>query len=179
MHSKIGILLLTWVSLAWCEDAKFTPPPAGINGWPNKPYDKVVGYQFANPDHISFIEDGVLALDKLKELKRKETVLNADQTAALLKATFEEEKTPGGALCYDPHHIIVFYFDDKPVGAIEICFHCTGARCWPQNKAVWWHTNFNEIGKLTISLGLGVREPDPGNDSPKSGQQRFPTSPKR
>ncbi len=174
MNPKIGILLLTWVSLAWCEEAKFAPPPAGINGWPNKPYDKVVGYQFTNPGHISFIEDGSLNLGKLKELKHKDSTLNVDQTATLLKAAFEADKAPGGALCYDPHHIIVFYSHDKPIGAIEICYQCLGVRCWPENKAIWWHTNFNEFGKLTIALGLGVSAPASDNNQPKSGQQRFP-----
>jgi len=174
MTFKVGILFFLWSCLGWCEEVKFVPPPAGINGWPHKAYDKVVGYQFANPDHVSFPKDGTLALENLKDLKRKESVLNADQSTALLKAAFETDAPSGGMLCYDPHHLIVFFSEDNPVGAIEICFSCWGIRSWPENKAIWWHTSLNDIGKLTTALGLGVRGPDPGNSPPKSGQQRFP-----
>lgn len=176
---ELARLHIVWVffcipaELAWCQEEKFTLPPAGINGWPNKPYDKVIGYQFANPEHKSLVDNGALTLENLKELKRKEAVLNADQSTALLKAAFESEQFPGGALCYDPHHIIVFYLEDKAVGAVEICFHCSGARCWPENKAIWVHTSFNELAKLTMSLGLGVKEPEPDKSPPKSKQQRF------
>jgi hypothetical protein len=174
MNPKIVILLLTWVSLAWSEEAKFTPPPAGINGWPNKEYDKVVGYQFANPEETSFIKDDALNLEKLTGSKRKESALSNTQTNELLKATFEADLNGSGLMCYNPHHIIVFYSDDKPVAAIEICFQCSGVRTWPDHKARWWHTSFNDLAKLTTALGLGTSAPAADKTPAKSGQQRFP-----
>jgi hypothetical protein len=130
-------------------------PPAGVNGWPGKPYDKVVGYRFENTDHLSFIQDGELRIAKLDQQKRKETALSSGNVKTLLTASFEAEKPQGGALCYEPHHIFVFYAKTEPVGAIEICFQCLGAKCWPENKAIWWHTDFANISKLTSALGLG------------------------
>ncbi|MBE7493650.1 MAG: hypothetical protein HS117_01740 [Verrucomicrobiaceae bacterium] len=170
MLPKLGVVLAIWINCAWSQEEKFSPPPAGINGWPDKPYDKVVGYQFANPEKGSFIVNGSLDLDKLPDLKRKESVLTEKQVTELLEATFATGSNRSGALCYDPHHIIVFYSKSNPVGAIEICFQCSGVRSWPENKATWWHTNFGDLGKITTSLGLGT--------DPPSEQKPAPISPK-
>lgn len=148
---------------------------AGTSKWPNSPYDKVVGYQFANPSHGSlaaFItsKTGAAALEKLKT---KEAPLNAKQVEQLLRATFEAKEFQAGGFCYDPHHIFIFYFNDKPVGAIEVCFHCLNTRCWP-NNASSGHNDFTSLRSLSSSLGLGTDKP---NAAVQNVEMPKPTSP--
>lgn len=137
--------------------------PAGKITWPDKKYDRVVGYQYANPWGVGgCIEGKDLKIDDLAKLKSKEAVLNAAQVERLLQSTFQSKNLSPGAVCYDPHQIFVFYSGDTPIAAIDICFHCAGSRAWPE-KATHETINYPELAKLCVSLGLGSGPPDNSN----------------
>lgn len=134
-----------------------TPAP-----WPNAPYDRVVGYQFANPMGLGSpfsLQQGKVNLDALPQLKRKEALLQSHQIASLLKGTFEDENPAAvHAACYDPHHIFIFYSGDRCVGAIEICFSCSNCMCWPAAPK-GMSTSFSTLAAICKSLGLGTGAP--------------------
>jgi hypothetical protein len=101
-------------------------------------------------------------IEQLETLAVKSAELNKDQVAVLLKATFSRTHRAGTAACYDPHHIFIFYSkDERVVGAIEVCFSCTGISTFPDTpKSYWYRHNFVALAHLADELGLWL-EPRP------------------
>lgn len=132
-------------------------------GWPSSRYDKVVGYQFVNYSSTSSsaLADtkGRLTLARLDEVKRREAVLSNQQIDRLIDAVFIPDKEPAShAVCYDPHHIFVFYFKGRPVAAFEACFRCMNSNCRPPSKQRI-DVNYSKLAELCLELGLGVEAP--------------------
>ena len=137
-------------------------------GWPVAKYDKVVGYQFVNYGYStsSPLADskGRLTLTRLNEVKRKEAVLSNQQVNALVDAIFIPDKEPvSHAVCYDPHHIFVFYSKGDPVAAFEVCFRCMNSNCRPASRRET-DVNYARLTQLCMELGLGTEAP-PDQDS--------------
>lgn len=130
--------------------------------WPDKKFDCVVGYLFVNPpgEGSPFL-DGKNGLDltHLGELKRRGIELDAAYTEELFKAIDSNESPSNSFLCYDPHHIFVFYSRQRAIAAFEVCFLCSATRSWPAqpSRAV---PSYRKLSDLCNRIGLGVNPPD-------------------
>lgn len=133
-----------------------------VAGWPSKPYDRVVGYQFLNPRGPhgwgSPILDDKFSQEELTKLKRKEAKLHTEQVGRLLAATFNSNPKGAPAPCYYPHHIFVFYSGHETVSAIEVCFACNAKRAWP-DPPQGLDAVYPELAKLAEELELGTNAP--------------------
>jgi len=132
-------------------------------GWPSSKYDTVVGYQFVNYGYTtsSPLADvkGRLALARLNEVKRKEALLSNSQIERLLEAMFIPDTEPTQhAVCYDPHHIFVFYSRSKAVAAFEVCFRCLNSNKRP-SAGRKTNVNYSMLAGLCLELGLGTDSP--------------------
>jgi hypothetical protein len=134
-------------------------PPEKQVFWPRVKYDRVIGYQYANPWKLDgLIFNGDLLFDRLPHLKALEKELSKEQAHKLLQITFTRVNGQPGALCYMPHHLFVFYEGQKAVAAIDVCFECDKIKCWPPED-VWKTTSFAELKSLCVELGLGTDAP--------------------
>ena len=129
--------------------------------WPEKPYDTVIGYQFANPWGIGGLlpEKGTIELDDLRWLQARSVKLEKPHVDFLLKNTFASENKSPTAACYEPHHVFVFYAKGVAVAAVELCFLCNQAYCWPDAKTAKT-VNFPALRHLCTLLKLGTKEPE-------------------
>jgi len=143
------------------------PSPVHQGLWPEKPYAKVIGYRFkvpsdevregdAVPSGFSLLRESRVDSKQLAELTEKSVELTKLQVGQLLNATFRTTHRTEPAACYDPHHIFLFYADDgSVVGAIEVCFGCTGISTMPgAPKRQWDRHDFVALAHLTDALGL-------------------------
>jgi hypothetical protein len=151
------LVLLIMINTSGCVTSAISPK------WPDKQFDRVVGYQFVNPPGIgSPFLDGKDApsFKQLSQLKRKEAELSAADTEQLFKAMFSDEPPPKIFFaCYEPHHIFVFYSGEKAVAAFEVCFLCSSSGAWPGQPAAS-NPSFKKLAGLCLSLGLGTDVPD-------------------
>lgn len=150
------LLLLLIINLSGCVT------PAPNPKWPDKQFDRVVGYQFVNPPGIGspFLAGKETASFKqLTQLKRKEAVLSAQDTDQLFEAMFSNEPPPTFAFaCYEPHHIFVFYSKQKAVAAFEVCFLCRSSSSWPSQPSAS-NPSFKRLATLCMKLGIGTDAP--------------------
>ena len=130
--------------------------------WPYKSYDKVVGYQFANPRGIGspFATRSALDIRQLTKYKRKESPLNPEQTARLKRASFSFLPQMYAMGCYSPHHIFVFYSGDEAVAAVEVCFGCDGLSPYPSPPKFCLGTNWSSLASLAKELQLETVAPE-------------------
>jgi hypothetical protein len=59
----------------------------------------------------------------LKDIK----VLNEQEVKMLFSILFDYQTPDGNSVaagCYEPHHAILFYKEDKAIDFLELCFHC-------------------------------------------------------
>jgi hypothetical protein len=162
--SRIQILRLLYcliaisVGIAWQHAFGLLPPEKPVF-WPRIKYDRVVGYQYANPWKLDgLIFEGGLLVDRLPHLKTLEKELSKEQAHQLLQFTFTRGNQAPSALCYIPHHVFIFYEGKKAVAAIDVCFMCDKIRCWPAED-IWKTTNFAELKRLCVDLGIGTDAP--------------------
>ena len=125
-------------------------------GWPET-YTRAVAYRFDQPtgEPSSLLRDGKLDVIQLAKLKVLEVELTHETVGYLLDATFHSKTRFGLTACYNPHHIFVFYSNETPVAAIEICFSCDNVSTWP-DKNTDFHYDLAALAKLSVSLGLGL-----------------------
>lgn len=156
---RIGLGLVFLCLSFLCPAASALLPPEKQVFWPRAKYDRVVGYQYANPWKLDgLIFNGNLLSDRLPHLKTQEKELSKEQSHKLLQITFARTNNQLGALCYMPHHLFVFYEGQKAVAAIDVCFKCDKITCWPSEE-VWKTTSFAELKSLCVELGLGTDAP--------------------
>jgi hypothetical protein len=63
----------------------------------------------------------------------KSRALNHDAAEGLLRGTTNGTKRHPIAVCYEPHHLFVFYgYEGHPVAAIEVCFSCNRVKMTPE-----------------------------------------------
>ncbi len=129
--------------------------------WPEKSYDMVIGYQFANPWGCGGLlpEKGIIELDDLRWLQARSIKLEKPQVEFLLKNTFASENQSPPAGCYEPHHIFVYYSKGEPIAAIELCFRCNQVHCRPEADT-FKTANFPELRHLCALLKLGTKQPE-------------------
>lgn len=128
-----------------------------VNGWPDKPYDRVVGYLFDNPtdEPFSLLRTEPVDMNQLLKLKTKEVILDENNVDSLLNAVFNSNLRFGLTACYNPHHVFVFFKDTQPIAAIEICFSCDNIAFYPTRETDF-HFDLEALARLSDRLGLGL-----------------------
>ncbi len=129
--------------------------------WQGQNFDRVVGYNFTDLPTWSTIvctRSGKLNLAGLRDVKHKKVVLSAAQIDELFDAIFGKHSPPAHAMCYEPHHIFIFFEKDQPVGAFEICFRCSDYRAWPC-RTMKVNESYPKLNALCKKLGLSTRAP--------------------
>lgn len=94
-------------------------------------------------------------MNQLAKLKTKEVVLEEGDVDLLLNAVFNSKLRFGLTACYNPHHVFVFFKDDRPIAAIEICFSCDNIGFSPE-KDTDFHFDLEVLARLSVKLGLGL-----------------------
>ena len=160
--SRFALTLMMWFISSVFGAAQQTSTPGD---WPGKPFDMVIGYQFANPWGCGGLlsEKGIIDLDDLRWLQARSVKLEKPQVDFLLKHTFASEKKSVPAACYEAHHVFVFYSKDQPVAAIELCFQCNSARCRP-NADIFDACNIPQLRHLCALLKLGTKPPETSDE---------------
>lgn len=156
-----AIALIATTCLLSCTMGKLSAarPRSGshqVRGWPDKEYDQVIGYRFTDLDDAwSLLNAGSGELNErlLNKVKRKQFVLSQGHVEQLFKAIGSTDPKERGFNCYNPHHIFVFYSNEVPVGAFEICFECSHARAWPEPRR-GLNPSYARLHVLCRELGL-------------------------
>ncbi|MFO1484598.1 MAG: hypothetical protein U1F71_14650 [Verrucomicrobiaceae bacterium] len=142
-------------------DASKIPPTRGVgHRWEGRDFDRVVGYRFVDFEWTSLIryQSNELDIESLQRGKRNEAILSGPETEQLMDAIFGAHPKSDAAMCYQPHHIFIFFAKDQPIGAFEICFQCLQSRAWPKNN-LNVNESFAKLAALCKQLGLGVKPP--------------------
>jgi hypothetical protein len=134
---------------------------AGVRTWEGRAFDRVVGYRFADSSEwrsVLRLDLHTLDLAYLQKMKRNEAVLSEAQIDQLMDAIFGPHPFSDIAMCYEPHHIFIFFDKDRPIGAFEFCFQCLQYRAWPK-KDLGVHESYEKLATLCKKLGLGIKPP--------------------
>ena len=94
----------------------------------------------------------------LQKMKRNEAVLSETQIDQLMDAIFGTHPKSDVAMCYEPHHIFIFFANDQPVGAFEFCFQCLQYRAWPK-RDIGVNESYEKLAALCKKLSLGIKPP--------------------
>jgi hypothetical protein len=161
-------LLILFALAALCSCAskpqntsKSSRSNAIIRHWEGRSFDRVVGYKFVDlPGWRSVVCNGSNQLDLagLQRAKRKEVVLSEAEIDHLWEAIFSRNPPPDRAMCYEPHHIFIFFAKDEPIGAFEVCFQCSDSRGWPKRN-INVNESYQKLGALCERIGLGTKAP--------------------
>jgi hypothetical protein len=166
LRPNMGLLIMA-MAVVICGCASKPQPPKtplshqGIRTWEGRVFDRVVGYRFADsPEWRSVLRMDLHQLDMayLQKMKRNEAVLSEAQIDQLMDAIFGPHPPPNLAICYEPHHIFIFFANDQPVGAFEFCLQCGQYRAWP-DKTLHINESYQKLAALSRQLGLGVKPP--------------------
>ena len=133
--------------------------------WPQTPYAKVIGYSFKGPEMTSVLTKSGIDVEMLKRFTVATVGLSKSQVDRLLGAVRKPEEAFPEMLCYDPHHVFVFYSEsDEEVAAIEVCFTCNGILTWPDAGMVrllsGLRCDLPTLARLANELGLGLGSPE-------------------
>lgn len=166
--AQVNLMMLAVAMLCSCSSppvpptlSKTTPPHASSRQWQGRSFDKVVGYRFADSaEWRSVIRLDLHQLDMayLQKMKRNEAVLTEEQTDELMDAIFSKHPPSFVAICYEPHHIFVFFSKAQPVGAFEFCLQCHQYRAWPKRDLAV-NESYVKLASLCRKLRLGVKPP--------------------
>ena len=135
------------------------------SNWTVPSFTKVIGFRFQEPeghddrDEFSLLDDNLYKRADLNGCAVAGKALTNEQVDQLLAAAFTEKVLDGGAACYGPHHIFIFYADnDRIVGAIEVCFGCNNMAQLPATGKTYeqmlGHHDFIALARLSAELGI-------------------------
>lgn len=140
---------------------------------------RAVVYRYTGLDESCELLDGKGGLcPNVHEPQVDLTAEQLERTLQLVRGASiysEQSVTPSGATrkakrpvlrCdFNPHHAIVFYQDDQPVGTLEVCFECGQWLATPEvaaanGESVMVETEVRFFGELFEQLKLPVFPPD-------------------
>lgn len=114
-----------------CTFHKTDKTPANTSPFNRSNKIELVSYQDRHDDYAKdkLIQDGKFVVLNIEQ----RTILNAMQSDSLFSILFNLKKVRQGNVesiyfCYNPHHSIVFYQDDRAIAYLEVCFECFTAK---------------------------------------------------
>lgn len=171
MYRSYLFLLVAMAGLCNCASRpqkapKSSLPAAGIRRWEGRTFDRVVGFRFLGLQFVGLpgarnvvrADSKPLDMAGLRLAKRQEAVLSESETDQLMDAILGDHPVVDRAMCYEPHHIFIFFSKDRPIGAFEICFQCQQSTAWPR-RDLHVTESYAKLATLCKKLGLSIKPP--------------------